>query len=87
MDEACLEITVVPKSSQSKIVEKDNSFKAYLHSAPENNKANLELIVLLSKKIKIPKSNITIIKGDKSRNKKVQFENITMESILKKLRE
>jgi len=41
----------------------------YTTVIPENNKANKELIKIISKDYKVPKSNIKLIKGHKSRYK------------------
>jgi len=58
------------KSSFSKLEEIDsNNLIAYITSPPENNKANLEIIKLLSKKFKIAKSLIILKSGQKSKNK------------------
>lgn len=43
--------------------------KVYLTAIPVNNKANKKLIELLSKELKISKSNIKIIKGEKNKEK------------------
>ncbi|MBR1734107.1 MAG: DUF167 domain-containing protein [Alphaproteobacteria bacterium] len=42
-------------------------------AVPENNKANVAIINLLSKKLKIPKTDIDIISGEKGRNKKISI--------------
>lgn len=47
--------------------------KAYTTIIPEDNKANAELIKMVSKSIKIPKSNINIIKGNKSKFKLLEI--------------
>ena len=83
MNEVLLDITVIPKSSQSKIVLKDDTLKAYLHSPPENNKANKELILLVSKKLKISKTSIKITKGEKSRKKTLSLNFSSKRNLLK----
>ena len=45
--------------------------KINIISIPEKGKANIELINWLSKKLKIAKSNITIISGELDRYKKL----------------
>jgi len=67
-----IKVKVKLKASFSKLEEvegEENSFVAFVTSAPENNKANLEIIKLLSKKLKIAKSLIVLKSGAKSRNK------------------
>lgn len=41
---------------------------------PEKGKANLKVIELLSKKLKIPKSRITLLKGETSKEKVFKIE-------------
>lgn len=45
--------------------------KVSVTTVPENGKANKALVALLSKALKIPKSAITIIKGETSRTKTI----------------
>lgn|SRR5574344_80358 len=45
--------------------------KIKISAPPHENQANEELIKFLSKKFKIPKSKIMIIKGQKNRDKKI----------------
>ena len=47
--------------------------KVKIAAAPDKGKANQELIKVLSKKLKIKKSFVRIIKGEKSRQKTVFF--------------
>ncbi|NMB66610.1 DUF167 domain-containing protein [Candidatus Woesearchaeota archaeon] len=51
-----------------------NNYKINLKSKPENNKANLELIKILSKYFKVDISKIKIIKGKTSKNKIVDVD-------------
>jgi uncharacterized protein (TIGR00251 family) len=81
--DALLDITVIPKSSRSDIIiDEHDIIKIYLNSPPSEGKANRELIDKLSKKIKIPKSGISIIKGEKGRKKRVLIRGLTKEEIL-----
>jgi uncharacterized protein (TIGR00251 family) len=80
------DITVSPKSSRSMItVDAFNHIKIFLNAPPVDGKANSELIRLLSKKLKIPKSDITIIAGEKGKKKRIEIEGLSSESIVSKL--
>jgi len=48
--------------------------KAYVQVVPEKGKANAELIKLLSKTLKIAKSNISIVSGATEHQKKIYIE-------------
>ena len=71
---AILQIKVKPNSQTQNIQqETDGSWTVHLKSPPVEGKANEELIKLLSKKLDIPKSQITIKSGLSSRNKLVEI--------------
>ncbi len=83
---AVFEVSVIPRSSKSMIIrEGEDSFKVYLNSPPADGKANEELIRLFSKKLKIAKSRIIIIKGEKSRKKRILIESLNNQEIVKLL--
>lgn len=86
--DALFDITVSPKSSRSRIViEDDCSIKLYLNSPPVDGKANSECLVLLSKSLKIAKSRIRIIKGEKGRHKRILIQGISYDEIIKKIKD
>jgi len=49
----------------------ENSFKVYTTTLPEDGKANKEVLKLLSKYLKIPKTSMEITRGSKSRDKEI----------------
>jgi uncharacterized protein len=68
-----LTIKVKPNSKNQSIQEQpDGSLTVHLKSPPVDGKANQELIVLLAKKFKVPKSSIAIKSGFSSKNKLVE---------------
>jgi uncharacterized protein (TIGR00251 family) len=67
-------ITVKPGSSQEKVVEPiPGELVVYLRAKPHDGEANTALIKLLSKHFDIPKTSITITRGQKSRVKTIEF--------------
>lgn len=70
-----LNIRVSPRSSQNKIVGAmaDGALKITLTAAPVDGAANEALIKLLSDYFSVPKYNIKIIKGKRSKNKVVEI--------------
>ena len=71
-----LNVYIVPRSSKSEIVGiYNNSLKIKLKSPPVDGAANEELVLFLSKKLKISKSNIEIISGDKQKRKVISIKN------------
>jgi uncharacterized protein (TIGR00251 family) len=64
-----LQVRVTPKAAANKIKIDNHLIRIYITAAAEDGKANKEVISLLSKEFKIPKSAFFIIKGLKSRDK------------------
>lgn len=76
-------VKVIPKSGRSELKRVGNALKAWLHSAPEDGKANEELVRILADKLSIKKSSVTIVTGKTSRNKVVDIVGVTVEDIEK----
>jgi len=69
-----IKIRVIPNAKRPEIFELDDgSLKIKLKSPAHEGKANKELISVLSKHFKVPKSKIKITSGEKSRNKIIEF--------------
>jgi uncharacterized protein (TIGR00251 family) len=69
-----LNVKVKPNSSKQEIENfGDNRYLIYLKSAPENNKANIELINLLSKELGVPSKSIKIKFGQTSDKKIIEI--------------
>lgn len=84
---AVFDITVTPKSSRSEVkVDDGGTIKVYLNSPPVDGKANSECITLISKKLKIAKSNITIEKGDHGRKKRIMVNGLSADEVMNRLR-
>lgn len=75
-----LYVKATPNSAKNKISgkfidEKNQEYlKINLAAVPEDGKANEELVKFLSKLLKIPKSQIAVIRGETSRMKVIKFE-------------
>lgn len=61
-----------PNSSKSLLIwdSETSTIAAYLHSIPDDNKANDELVKLFKKQLKL---KVEIISGFKSKNKKIKI--------------
>ena len=67
-----LEIKAVPGASKTELAGvKDNRLRIRLAAAPEDGKANAELLNFLSKTLGCPKRDLRIVSGEKSRVKVV----------------
>ncbi len=76
-----ISVTVIPKSSRSEIKKRDKQIRVYLNSPPVDGKANAECIKLLSKKLRIPKSAITITRGERGRKKQIRIEGLAPDEV------
>lgn len=75
-----LALRVQPKSSQNKIVGPEgDALKVKLHAAPEDGKANEALVDLLRALFRLPRQNIKILRGEKSRSKWVEIQGLKPE--------
>lgn len=72
-----VKIKVEPRSSKSGIVGLyGDALKVKLTSPPVDGKANQELVELLAKECRIPKSAVEIVSGQSSKNKLVRISGI-----------
>ena len=79
-----IEVKVIPNSKkQSFCLEQGGLVKCTLKSKPEKNKANEELIKLLSKTLHIPQQDIKIMSGYTSKKKliKLNVDNFTLSDL------
>jgi len=68
-----LHIIVKANSKENKVVFKDDIYQVYTKSPAKEGKANDAVVSLLSEYLDIPKSNIEIKKGLKSKSKWVEI--------------
>lgn len=83
-----LNLHVQPSAKKTEFIGKfdENSLKIKLAAPPVDGKANKELINFLSKKLKISKSDIKIVYGEKGKSKIVELPtNLTIDEIAKLL--
>jgi len=68
------DIRVVPNSSKTLLVEDEEMLKLKVCAPALDGKANSAVIEFFAKYYKVPKSKVKILKGEKSRNKRVSVE-------------
>ncbi len=77
-------VKVQPNASKDRVVgEHADQIKIAVTVAPEKGKANKAVIKVLSKWLGVKSSDIQIISGENSRDKKVFIRNITPENLYK----
>ena len=70
-------VRIVPRASRSEIAgEQSGALRVRIAAAPIEGAANQELIKLLAKSFKLPKSAVQIISGSTSKNKVVRIQGV-----------
>ena len=78
-----LDIRVIPRAGRSGFGGlRDGALLVRLAAAPVDGAANDELIALLAKTLRIPKRDIRIVSGERSRSKRVRIAGIDREQAL-----
>lgn len=81
-----LDVRVIPRAGRSEIAGlREGALLVRLAAAPVDGAANDALIDLLSKSLKIPKRDISIVSGDRSRTKRVRVAGLDHDQLLAKL--
>jgi uncharacterized protein (TIGR00251 family) len=73
-----LRVKVTPKAKSERIKKETGAdgavlYKVYVTTAPEDGKANVAVIKLISKALGVAKSNLTITHGHTSREKTIKI--------------
>jgi len=77
---------VIPRAGRSGFAGlRDGALLVRLAAAPVDGAANAELIALIAKTLRIPKRNVTIVSGERSRSKRVRIAGVDREQALAEL--
>lgn len=77
-----LDIKVIPRAGRTALAGvRDGAVVIRLAAAPVEGAANRELIAFLSDVFDVPRRNITIVSGEKSRQKRVRIDGVTAEAV------
>jgi hypothetical protein len=75
MSKACLNVRVQTKAKKAGVEKiSADTYKVRVCAAPEKGAANREVIAALASFFRVPPSRVRIVKGEKSRNKKILIE-------------
>ena len=81
-----LSVRVTPNASKNAILDsKQDTLGVKLTTPPVEGRANKALLKFLAKKLRVPASSMTIIRGRSSRTKLIRISDQTLEYIRSKL--
>jgi uncharacterized protein (TIGR00251 family) len=87
MKDIIIKVYLQPKSSKNEIAGAyRDGIKIRVTAPPSEGKANKALIKLLAKELRVPESNIGILKGHHSREKILRISEITEQELLERLK-
>ena len=87
MSHTIIDVRVIPRAGKSGIAGmRGDALLVRLHAAPVDGAANAELIEVLADALGVPKRAVSIVSGERSRQKRVRVEGVTSEFIDSKLR-
>lgn len=73
---------VIPRSSRNEVVgRQSDALKVKLTAPPVEGAANAALIAFLAEQLGVRKSAVSIIAGERNRNKTVRVEGVTRERV------
>lgn len=85
-DGVILEIAVVPRAGRTGLAGiRGGALLIRLAAAPVGGAANAELVAFLSDLLDVPRRHITILSGDKSRQKRVKITGVTADTVRRKV--
>ena len=78
-----IDVRVIPRAGRSGFSGlRDGALVVRLAAAPVDGAANDELIALLARALHVPKRDITIVSGERSRSKRVRVAGMSAEHVL-----
>ncbi|MBS0123882.1 DUF167 domain-containing protein [Thetidibacter halocola] len=71
---ATLAVRVTPRAARNAIQREGDTLRVTVTTVPENGKANTAVIRMLAKSLGVPKSRLTLIRGETGRDKVFRIE-------------
>jgi uncharacterized protein (TIGR00251 family) len=80
--ETIINVRLIPRSSRNEIIGKENDgIKIKLTAPPVDGKANKALVKLLASELGVPKRDIEIVSGERSRKKSIRITGLSLEEV------
>ena len=83
---AVFSVRVSPGAGKTRVLgEYAGALKIAVSAAPEKGKANKAVIELLSRALGVRKSDVSVVSGETSRDKRICVKNIATDEVLKRI--
>jgi uncharacterized protein (TIGR00251 family) len=80
--ETIINVKLIPRSSRNEIIGKENDgIKIKLTAPPVDGKANKALVQFLANKLGVPKRDIEIVSGERSRQKAIRISELSAKKV------
>ena len=77
-----IDVRVIPRATKSGVAgARDNALLVRLNAPPVEGAANAELIEVLARALGVPKRAISLVSGERSRQKRVRVTGVTAEQV------
>jgi len=77
-----IDVRVIPRATKSGVAgARDNALLVRLNAPPVDGAANAELIAVLARALGVPKRAVTLVSGERSRQKRVRVTGVTAEQV------
>lgn len=81
-DGVVLDVRVIPRAGKSGIAgTRNGALLVRLNAAPVEGAANAELVEVLAAVLGVPRRNVTLIAGERSRSKRVRVAGVTVDQV------
>lgn len=82
MPDAELTIRLQPRAKRNAIVgERDGVLRVSVAAAPVDGQANAALCKLVAKRVGVPRTRVTVVRGERSRDKLVRVEGLALAEV------
>jgi uncharacterized protein len=86
VSDCTISVRVIPRASKAGIAGmRGDALLVRLNAAPVDGAANAELIAVLANALDVPKRSISIVTGERARQKRVRIEGLTNELVASRL--
>ena len=68
-----IQVRVVPRAKRNEVKEEIGGYKVYLTATPVDGKANKALLEVLAGHLNVNRSQLKLIRGEKSRDKVIRY--------------